>query len=170
MKLRYKLLLLDRDGVLNQKMKDGEYVIDKSKLFIVYGVLERVAKLTHQVRIAVVTNQQGVGKGLMSHEDLDNVNNEFNKHIVRLGGQKIRFFTCTHLRDADCGCRKPKPGLLLEAISSFGVLPRETVFIGDQETDREAAKSAGIDFLKTCNPQTTISHLESLSQGEKKEA
>lgn len=166
MTTRYKLLLLDRDGVLNQKLEEGDYVTNKSRLLMFHDVLDKVAKLTQQIRVAVVTNQQGVGKDLMSRDDLETVNEEINEQIVRLGGQKIMFFVCTHTIDVQCGCRKPKPGLLMEAMSSFHVLPQETFFIGDQESDREAAKSARIDFLKTDNPEMTISHIKKTFQVE----
>ena len=166
MTTKYKLLLLDRDGVINQKLGKGDYVTDKSRLFVFRDVLDKVAKLTGQIRVAVVTNQQGVGKNLMSQNDLESVNEEINEQIVRLGGQKIVFFVCTHVIDVQCGCRKPKPGLILEAMSRFQVLSDETILIGDQESDREAAKSARIDFLKTDNPKMTVSHIKKLFQVE----
>lgn len=94
------------------------------------------------------------------------MNEEINEQIVRFGGHKIVFFVCTHVIDIQCGCRKPKPGLILEAMSRFQVLSQETILIGDQESDREAAKSAKIDFLKTDNPEMTISHIEKIFQVE----
>lgn len=159
---KYKLLLLDRDGVLNQKPGEGDYVTSKSRLLVFHEVLAKVAKLTQQIRVVVVTNQQGVGKDLMSQSDLESVNEAINEQIVRLGGQKIVFFVCTHVIDLQCECRKPKPGLILKAISSFHVLSNEAIFIGDQESDREAAKLARIDFLKTDSPEMTLSHLKRL--------
>lgn len=66
MTTKYKLLLLDRDGVLNQKLEEGDYVTNRSRLLMFQEVLAKVAKLTQQIRVAVVTNQQGVGKDLMS--------------------------------------------------------------------------------------------------------
>lgn len=166
MTTKYKLLLLDRDGVLNQKLEEGDYVTNRSRLLMFQEVLAKVAKLTQQIRVAVVTNQQGVGKDLMSRDELESVNEEINEQIVRFGGQKIVFFVCTHVIDIQCGCRKPKPGLILEAMSRFQVLSQETILIGDQESDREAAKSAKIDFLKTDNPEMTISHIEKIFQVE----
>ena len=166
MTTKYKLLLLDRDGVLNQKLEEGDYVTNRSRLLMFQEVLDKVAKLTQQIRVAVVTNQQGVGKALMSRDELESVNEEINEQIVRFGGQKIVFFVCTHVIDIQCGCRKPKPGLILEAMSRFQVLSQETILIGDQESDREAAKSARIDFLKTDNPEMTISHIEKIFQVE----
>lgn len=160
MKSHYKLILLDRDGVINQKPREGSYVTKETELLIFGEVIEAVSKLSQKLDIAIVTNQQGVGKGLFSQLDLNEIHNAINTHITDLGGCKVKFFACTHRAEENCDCRKPKPGLIFDAMASYAVHPHETIFIGDQDTDKRAAESAGIDFIKTENPAETVEHLK----------
>lgn len=167
MKLNYKLLLLDRDGVINRKPAEGSYVTKKSKLVIFGDIIELVAKLSQIVDVAIITNQQGVGKGLMSQKDLDEIHEAINFEITKLGGRKLRIFACIHQVEDKCACRKPKPGLIFDAMARYKAFPYETIFIGDQDTDEWAAETAGIDFLKAENSAATINHLKGLLGGKK---
>jgi D-glycero-D-manno-heptose 1,7-bisphosphate phosphatase len=156
----YKLILLDRDGVVNQKPNNGSYVTKKSELKIFDEVIEVISELSRKLEVAIVTNQQGVGRGLMSQRDLNEIHNVINTQITNLGGRKLKIFACTHRAEDNCACRKPNPGLILDALASFAVSPKETIFIGDQDTDKRAAESAGIHFIKTQNPKDTVSYLK----------
>jgi D-glycero-D-manno-heptose 1,7-bisphosphate phosphatase len=95
----------------------------------------------------VATNQQCVGKGLISFTQLASIHDSINGQIGEVGGIPLEFFTCVHLVEDNCECRKPKPGLLINAMNSFGVKPDRTVFIGDQDSDKMAAESAAVDFF-----------------------
>jgi len=166
-KSHYKLILLDRDGVINQKPKEGSYVTKEIELLIFGEVIEVVSKLSQKLDVAIVTNQQGVGKGLMSQKDLDEIHEAINFEITKLGGRKLRIFACIHQVEDKCACRKPKPGLIFDAMARYKAFPYETIFIGEQDTDGWAAETAGIDFLKAENSAATINHLKGLLGGKK---
>ena len=143
------LLLFDRDGVLNQNPSEEGYVLSSSELIIYTGVIDQIAKLPKEIEIACVTNQQCVGKKLLKSEDLCEINNVIAKSIVQAGGKKLEFFVCPHLATLNCDCRKPKPGLIFQAMSRFSKQPHETLFIGDKETDEMAAHAAKVQFAST---------------------
>ena len=143
------LLLFDRDGVLNQNPSDNGYVLSPSELVIYPEVLNQIAKLPKEIEIACVTNQQCVGKKLLKPEDLCEINSVIAKSIVQAGGKKLEFFVCPHLATLNCDCRKPKPGLIFQAMSRFSKQPNETLFIGDKATDALAANAANVKFTLT---------------------
>ena len=143
------LLLFDRDGVLNQNPLDNGYVLSPSELVIYPEVLNQIAKLPKEIEIACVTNQQCVGKKLLKPEDLCEINSVIAKSILQAGGKKLEFFVCPHLATLNCDCRKPKPGLIFQAMSRFSKQPHETLFIGDKETDEMAAHAAKVQFAST---------------------
>jgi histidinol-phosphate phosphatase family protein len=89
--------------------------------------------------LAVVSNQSGVGRGLITLEEVDAV----NRRIDELLGPFAGFFVCPHAPEDDCECRKPKPKLILDAARALGVDPRCCVVVGDRESDVEAARNAG---------------------------
>jgi histidinol-phosphate phosphatase family protein len=89
--------------------------------------------------LAVVSNQSGVGRGLITLKQVDAV----NRRIDELLGPFAGFFVCPHAPEDDCDCRKPKPKLILDAARALGVDPRCCVVVGDRESDVEAARNAG---------------------------
>lgn len=161
---RVKLLLLDRDGVLNAKPSLHRYVRNVSELFLYSEVISLVAEVSQNLEVAVVSNQQGVSTGIFSSSALSEISDEIQFQVSKAGGREIKFYYCTHLESADCGCRKPKPGLILQAAREFQVLRKEIVFIGDQPSDEEAAKNAGVNFIHTTNSKSTVSILTKLLQ------
>lgn len=149
----YGLVIFDRDGVVNVAPKEGNrYILSNNELILNPVVIEYIVKLQNQgIFTCVATNQQGVGKGLISPTQLSEIHDKINDQIVNLGGKKMEFFICTHLVEIKCNCRKPEPGLLIQALKFFGVEPSKTIFIGDQHTDKMAAEAANIDFLLVDN-------------------
>jgi D-glycero-D-manno-heptose 1,7-bisphosphate phosphatase len=136
------LVLLDRDGVINEDSPN--YIRSTSEWVPLSGSIEAIARLSRTGRrVAVCTNQAGVAKGALSEADLDAINRMMTDAIERAGGRIDAVFCCTHSADAGCGCRKPAPGLLLQAMSTFGVDPSATTFVGDSPRDVQAALSAG---------------------------
>ncbi len=89
--------------------------------------------------LAVVSNQSGVGRGLITLEQVEAV----NRRIEELLGPFAGFFVCPHAPEDECDCRKPKPKLILDAARALGVDPRCCVVVGDRESDVEAARNAG---------------------------
>ena len=94
--------------------------------------------------LAVVSNQSGVGRGLITTEQVDAVNRRVEALLGPFGG----FFVCPHAPDDACDCRKPKPKLILDAARALGVDPSCCVVVGDRESDVEAARNAGAIPLK----------------------
>jgi D-glycero-D-manno-heptose 1,7-bisphosphate phosphatase len=141
---RPDLVLLDRDGTINVKAAEGEYVTSVYELELLQGVAAAVRRLNERgIPVAVVTNQRGIALGRMTEDDLEAVHAAL---AARLGAEGARFDTvyhCPHDRGV-CACRKPEPGLLLRAARDFGAAPGRSVMIGDADSDVEAGQRAGM--------------------------
>ena len=149
--MRYKFIILDRDGVLNEIPTRNRYVLNENEIVLKHEVIRNVVELQHQgVDFCVATNQKGIGLGLISVRDLESIHDKLNTGLVDKGGKPIAFYVCSHI-EGSCDCRKPKPGLLLKAMADFNVSPAETLFIGDMLSDLLAAKNAYIDFMYVHN-------------------
>jgi D-glycero-D-manno-heptose 1,7-bisphosphate phosphatase len=136
-----KLVVLDRDGVINEDSDD--YIKSTDEWIPLPGSLEAIARLNHAgILVAVATNQSGVGRGLFTPDDLNRIHAKFQRGLARVGGHVDGIFFCPHAPDAGCECRKPAPGLLRSISLRFG-LPLNTVpFIGDTKRDVDAARAA----------------------------
>lgn len=136
-----KLILLDRDGVINQ---DSEHYIKSPEEWqALPGSLEAIAKLNNAgYKVSVVTNQSGVGRGMYSLATLDEIHQKMHDELSQVNGHLDKIFYCPHAPDDNCECRKPKPGLLTQALEHFGIAPEHTIFIGDSIRDIQAADAA----------------------------
>jgi D-glycero-D-manno-heptose 1,7-bisphosphate phosphatase len=131
-----RAVLLDRDGTL---VEDVPGNIDPDLVRLMPGAREAVGQLrTHGIRTAVVTNQPAVARGLVRWGDLARV----HARIEELLGPLDAWTVCPHDRDTRCHCRKPAPGLILEAAGRLGVRPGECAVIGDVGSDMAAARAA----------------------------
>ena len=136
------LVLLDRDGVINEDLPN--YVRAPSEWTPLAGSLRAIVRLSRAGRkIAVCSNQAGVGRGALTIADLDAVNEAMAAAVTEAGGRIDGVFCCTHTPEERCVCRKPAPGLLLRAMATLGASASETTFIGDSLRDAEAALAAG---------------------------
>lgn len=134
--MNYETIILDRDGVINELRLD--YVRSVNQLTFIPGSIQAIKVLKENgKKVVIASNQAGVGKGLITLTDLSAI----NRAIIEAVGHNIDFYYCTHTINEACNCRKPKPGLL-EAIMQKERGPY--VFVGDNITDLEAAKAAGI--------------------------
>lgn len=138
-------VFLDRDGVLNTHLP-GNYVTAPDELVVLPGVAQAVQRLNDSgLPVIVISNQQGVGKGLMTLEDLKRVENRLEEALRHEAGARIdRCYYCTDLKSANSPRRKPEPGMLQEAANDFGLALPETVFLGDSPTDIAAGHAAGV--------------------------
>lgn len=136
------LVLLDRDGVLNEDRQDS--VKAPEELVLIKGSVEAVATLKRAGHfVVVVTNQSVVGRGIINHDTLDRIHEKLGLALSRAGGRLDDILVCPDPPWAASERRKPAPGMLNEAISRFAALPTETVMIGDALRDLQAAAAAG---------------------------
>ena len=141
---RPQLVLLDRDGTLNVKAPEGEYVTSEAALELLPGAGDAVARLNRSgIGVAVVTNQRGVALGRMTERDLEAVHAGLARRLEAHGARIDAVYHCPHERGA-CECRKPEPGMLLRAARDFGAAPGRTVMVGDAGSDVEAGRRAGM--------------------------
>ena len=144
-----KLCLLDRDGVLNV---DKAYLYKPEAVEWVEDSLKAIAWLNRKgIKVAVVTNQSGVARGYFSESDVIKLHIWMQEEVQKAGGIISAFYYCPHLPgapvkeyDRDCNCRKPKPGMILQALHDFGVKPENAFMAGDSPRDVEAAEAAGV--------------------------
>ena len=138
-------LLIDRDGTINVRIK-GDYVRNRNQFKFINGILEEFPKWAAKFRrIIVVTNQRGVGRGLMTDEDLADIHSHMLRAITETGGRIDAILTCTATDDGDPR-RKPNPGMYHEAKQLFPSMER-AIMLGDSETDAAFAENAGIPFI-----------------------
>jgi D-glycero-D-manno-heptose 1,7-bisphosphate phosphatase len=159
------LVLLDRDGVLNEDRQD--FVKTPAELVMIPGAASAVARLNAAGHtIAVVSNQSGVGRGVMTDHDLEAVNSTLKRMIEADGGRLDAIFTCSDPPWAATERRKPGPGMLQDALKKFHALPVEAVMIGDAARDLEAAAVLGIRriLVRTGKGRTVESNLPSALQ------
>ena len=143
-----RFLFLDRDGVINKKRED-DYVKTLSEWEWRDDFLRAAPELAARFeKIVVVTNQRGIGRGLMTEADVVTIHNHMLATVFSLGGRIDGVFYCPHLAEEGCGCRKPKTGLALQAKALFPeIVFSESLLIGDSESDIEMGMALG---MKTC--------------------
>jgi rfaE bifunctional protein nucleotidyltransferase chain/domain len=135
------LVLLDRDGTL---IRNIPYLSDPNGVEVLPGVGEGLAELQAAgMRLAVVTNQQGIAFGYGTVQDMIAVNQRLFRELSRYGVRLSRVYFCPHSIPDACGCRKPADGMIRRAMRDFGVEPGRTFFIGDTESDMRAGAAAG---------------------------
>jgi D-glycero-D-manno-heptose 1,7-bisphosphate phosphatase len=136
------VVLLDRDGVLNVDLPTG--ILRRQDLALIPRSAEAVAMLCRAgFRVLVCSNQACVGRGGLAPEELARINGAIDDAVLAAGGEIGTWYICPHRAEAQCDCRKPQPGLLLQAQDEYGFRPAETWFIGDAERDCQAAVAAG---------------------------
>jgi D-glycero-D-manno-heptose 1,7-bisphosphate phosphatase len=137
-----KTIFLDRDGVIN---KEISYLHKINDFEFIDGVFEACSHLKNlNYRIIIITNQSGISRGYYTYDDFKILSNwlisEFKKNNIDI----LDIFHCPHLPDSNCTCRKPKPGMFLEAKNKYNISMDNSWIIGDKEDDILAANSAGI--------------------------
>ncbi len=137
-----KLIILDRDGVINEDSDD--FIRSPEDWVPIPGSLEAISRLYRGgYRVIVTTNQSGVGRGLLSIEDLHQIHAKMSYQLDALGGAIDAVFYCPHHPDDRCDCRKPKPGMLLDIAARLRIPLTGVPAVGDSRRDLEAAVAAG---------------------------
>ena len=143
--MAFRHLILDRDGVLNCEAPEGSYVREPSEFRWLPGALDALALLRRAgVRLSVATNQAGVGRGIMSLAQLAAVHEHMQREAAAHGGTLDAVLYCPHAPDEQCSCRKPAPGLIQAAVARSGIAASDTLVVGDDGRDLEAAERAGV--------------------------
>ena len=136
-------VFLDRDGVINRKPPEGEYITQPEQLELLAGAAEAIALLNRSGRrVIVVTNQRGIALGLMTEADLARVHDHLRAELTLYGAHLDAIYFCPHDRD-QCICRKPAIGMIDSAFRDFaGASPQNSALIGDSLSDIECGRNA----------------------------
>jgi len=139
-----KALFLDRDGTINV---EKNYVYKIEDFEFIEGIFELIRNYqTQGFLIFIITNQSGIARGYYSEDDFNKLTNWMLNQFKKEGISIAKVYHCPHHPDftEPCDCRKPKPGMLLQAIKEFNIDPETSVLIGDKQRDIFAGKNAGI--------------------------
>jgi D-glycero-D-manno-heptose 1,7-bisphosphate phosphatase len=137
-----RAVFLDRDGVINVNRSD--YVKSEEEFAFLPGALEALRRLASlPLSIVIVSNQSAIGRGLISASTVDQINQQMVAQITAAGGRVDLVRYCPHRPDEGCHCRKPEPGLLVDAANLLGLDLPESYMIGDAASDIEAAQRVG---------------------------
>jgi len=138
-------IFLDRDGVINRKL-ENDYVKNLDELELLPGAVEAIVALSHKFqRLVVVTNQQGIGKGLMTDEDLATVHQHVEQKVTAAGGKIDAFYYAPQLAAEGSEMRKPGIGMAKKAQADFPEIDfSRSIMVGDSPSDMEFASKAGM--------------------------
>lgn len=153
-----KLVILDRDGVIN--FDSAQFIKSPAEWKPIPGSLEAIARLTQSgYKVVVATNQSGVGRGLFDMETLNLIHTKMHKALAALGGRIDAIFYCPHAADSQCDCRKPQPGMFKRISDTFNVDLKGVPAIGDSLRDLQACA------VYACQPMLVMT-----GRGEKTKA
>jgi D-glycero-D-manno-heptose 1,7-bisphosphate phosphatase len=137
-----KLVILDRDGVIN--FDSDRYIKSPAEWKPIPGSLEAIARLTQAgYRVVVASNQSGIDRGLFDMDTLNAIHEKMHSAVTTAGGRIDAIFYCPHTSESKCDCRKPKPGLFERIAECFNTDLTDAYAIGDSLRDLQAAIAAG---------------------------
>ncbi len=152
-----KLVLLDRDGVINEDCKD--FVKKISEFKFIDGSIDAIKKLNQAgIKVAIITNQSAVGRKMITRQDLQDIHDYMTAELEKNGAKVDAIYFCADHPDSATNRRKPGTGMLEEALQHFKVKPQETHMVGDALRDLQPAKKLGIHrhLVLTGKGQTTL--------------
>ena len=139
-----KILLIDRDGVINRKAPRGEYVSTWEQFEWIQETREAMKQLAREgFEFIIISNQAGIARGIIDSKELDRIHSNLKVELSRDGVKILDFYVCPHHWDEGCFCRKPNPGMLYQASSDYLLRLDKTIFIGDDPRDCQTAWNAG---------------------------
>ena len=158
-------VFLDRDGVINRKPPEGDYITRWEDMELLPGVVEGIALLNQaNFCVIVITNQRCVAKGLISEAGLEEIHRRMTETLARSGATVDGIYYCPHDLQASCACRKPAPGMLLDAARSRGIDLAASWMIGDSDNDVEAGRNAGCKTARVIAAEATSSERARISE------
>jgi len=156
-----KAAFLDRDGIINRKAPEGNYITRWEDFYILPGVPEGIALLKRAAfSVIVVTNQRCIAKNLLAVDELEAIHQKMSAALSRAGAALDGIYYCPHDSEPPCRCRKPAPGMLLDAARDHGIDLPSSWMIGDSVIDVEAGRNAG------CKTARLLSAGEAFDEGE----
>ncbi len=136
-----KLVILDRDGVINQD--SANFIKNPNEWIALPGSLEAIAQLNQSgFRVAIATNQSGIARGLFDMATLNAIHDKMHRALLLVGGRIDALFYCPHSADDNCSCRKPKTGMIEDIARRFSVDLSEVYGVGDSLRDLQAFHDA----------------------------
>ena len=155
-------LFLDRDGVINLE-RLGKYVLNWSEFEFLDGALDALKIFSKKFgHIIIISNQRGVGKGLMTEDDLLDIHKEMQKEIKEAGGRIDKIYYCIDVDEA-CFNRKPNPGMGLQAMKDHPAIDAsKTIMVGNKPSDMSFGRAVGCHtvFVTTTNPEQEFPHAD----------
>lgn len=140
MKKNKQLIILDRDGVINQD--SDAYIKSPQEWHPIAGSLQAIARLNQAgYLVAIATNQSGIAKGFFTEMELTLIHHKMEQALAEEGGHIDKIVYCPHNPEDNCYCRKPKPGLLLEIARYFNIDLEHALLVGDSKRDIQAAQA-----------------------------
>jgi D-glycero-D-manno-heptose 1,7-bisphosphate phosphatase len=147
-----KAVFLDRDGVINRKAREGEYVTRWEEMEILPGVPAAITLLNQSgMPVIVVSNQRCVAKGLITDAALGDLHRRMCDALALAGATIDAIYYCPHEAEPPCACRKPQPGMLFDAARDHDIDLSNSWMIGDSQADVEAGKNAGCKTAMLAN-------------------
>ena len=144
-----KAAFLDRDGVINRRPPEGQYVTRWEEMQFLPGVSEAIALLTQAgYYVIVVSNQRCVAKGLLTQSELEAIHERMCQELANDCAIITKVYYCPHEKQPPCSCRKPAPGMLLEAAQTYEIDLASSWLIGDSDIDVEAGRNAGCKTVR----------------------
>ncbi len=152
-----KLVILDRDGVINYD--SAQFIKSPDEWKPIPGSLEAIAALNQAgFRVALATNQSGIGRGLFDMTTLNAIHDKMQRALAQVGGRIDALFYCPHAAESNCSCRKPKPGMLEDISRRFGIDLAGVPSVGDSLRDLQAGVALGAQpiLVRTGKGETTL--------------
>ena len=163
---RRPAVLLDRDGVLNERPPQAEYVRTWSEWEWIPGARDALRLLKEAgYSVIIVSNQSGIARGKMTEAAVDEIHKRVTADVLDAGGQIDRIYYCPHGWDEGCECRKPKPGMLFKAQRDFSLDLSRTYFVGDDDRDHQAADAAGCRWAMVSDQTSLLDVTKGLLNG-----
>lgn len=143
-----RCVFLDRDGVINIKPAGGEYIRTWEEFRLIPTVVDWIKLFNAlDLLVIVVTNQRGVALGQVNHAELTRIHDNMKRELLGLGARIDDIFCCVH-EERTCNCRKPRPGMVIEAARKWDIDLTQSMLIGDSFRDEELARACGMAFVE----------------------
>src|SRR3990167_5031779 len=154
--IKKRAIFLDRDGVINKKAKEHYYIKNWGEFEFLPHVRDVISQLNKKFLVVVVSNQGGISRGLVTLDDVNSIHAKMQSELEKSNAIIDKIYVCPHYTKEKCACRKPEPGLILQAQKELNIDLSNSYMIGDSLIDIEAGKKAGCKTILLTN--TNVAH------------